>query len=155
MYKTCWLGSDLLGLARRQSRIQNLICLHFLYRFMHPGKHKIILYYFRHLLWDTHSSFAPFFISHLTFTQLPSLKYAVFMFVSALTDVIAYPSQFLPSLFLPPPLLCVSQPPHSLPLLLPVGGTPGAALARYLHLVPAAQHWAMFLLTSRLTVLKL
>lgn len=74
------------------------------------------------------------------------------MFVSALTDVIAYPSQFLPSLFLPPPLLCVSQPPHSLPLLLPVGGTPGAALARYLHLVPAAQHRAMLLLTSRLTV---
>lgn len=75
------------------------------------------------------------------------------MLLSALTDVVAYPSQFLPSLFLPPSLLGVRLPPHGLPLLRPVGGTSVAAPARHPHLVSAPQHWTMFLLTSRLTVL--
>lgn len=89
--------------------------------------------------------------AHLTSS---SLKYAVPMFLSALTDVVADPSQFLPSLFLPPALLGVRLPPHGLALLLSVGGTSVAARARHPHLVSAAQHRAMFLLTSRVTVLK-
>ena len=97
-------------------------------------------------------------VTHLTphpaHLSSSSLKYAVPVFLSALTDVVADPSQFLPSLFLPSALLGVRLPPHCLALLLSVGGTSVAALARHLHLVPAAQHRAMFLLTSCLTVLK-
>ena len=76
------------------------------------------------------------------------------MFLSALTDVVADPSQFLPSLFLPPSLLGVGLAPHGLPLLGPVGGTPVTASAGHLHLVSTPKHRTMFLLTSRLTVLK-
>lgn len=121
--------------------------------FMHEaGTYIISLYYSCHPSWRCSFLCS---VTHLTPMPPPrSLKYAVPMFLSALTDVVAYPPQFLPSLFLPPSLLGVGLPPHGLPLLGPVGGTSVAAPARHPHLVSASQHWTMFLLTSRLTVLK-
>ena len=153
------IGSVRISVAWRgawgQSGTQNIIGLHFLWihaRGWHVHNQFVLfLSPFLEMLIPLFS--APQLTSH--HCPHPSLKYAVpMMLLSALTDVVAYPSQFLPSLFLPPSLLGVRLPPHGLPLLRPVGGTSVAAPARHPHLVSAPQHWTMFLLTSRLTVLK-